>query len=275
MASILNFHVYRSGTDVYANISVKPTSISGISGATLHVEYSSSKFDDALATIKDIGSAFGVTNLTIVGKSGTVNLGTFSEDSNVYFTLYFSDGRYNAAPARSVLFSTVTPLMVGKNNYGVSIGGVPVGSATSPRFTSYWPAAFKGGVETFGGSWIDLSGSLGSAVSAIGTSLRCKKVADKYIIDGIVQVKPGSSTVVLATLPEGWYPQDDVFALAPCEGTDNPRVARIVVGGTYSENRGKLCLSWVKNIKDGSTYTSDTIWVQCNIEYYDAGGDAG
>lgn len=282
MASILEFRVRRTSSgDAYADIHVKPTSTTYLSGGTLHLEYSSSGFDVGSVVGKDLTTAFGVANMTLVGKESSVLIGSnFDNNTNYYFTLYFSDGRFSAAPARSVLFGTKNPLVVAKNNCGVAIGGVPEGTNGAPKFVSYWPAKFKGGIESFGSEWTSLEGNLASGVTTgmdrtIGMPLRCKKVADKYIIDGVVQVKPGSSTIVLADLPIGWVPGGDVFALNPCEGVENPRVARIAVGGQYSDNRGKLCLSWVKNIKDGSSYTSDKIWVKCNIEFYDAGGDIG
>lgn len=281
MASILEFRVRRgSSGETYADIHIRPTNTTYLSSATLRLEYSTSGFDSGNIVSVNLTSQFGVANMSILGKEDSVNIGNFDVGASYYFTLYFNDGRFNAAPARSVLFSTKNPLVVAKNNCGVAIGGTPEGTSASPKFISYWPAQFRGGVDSFGSEWTSLENNLASGVTTgmdrtIGMPLRCKKVADKYIIDGVVKVKPGSSTIVLATLPEGWIPRGDVFALNPCEGVDNPRVARIAVGGIYSDNRGKLCLSWVKNIKDGSTYTSDTIWVQCNIEFYDAGGDFG
>ena len=45
-------------------------------------------------------------------------------------------------------------------------------------------------------------------------------------------------------------------------------MARIAVGGADDAYAGKLCLSWVKNLSDGSSYTAAAIWVQCSIEYW-------
>lgn len=99
-----------------------------------------------------------------------------------------------------------------------------------------------------------------------GGELRCAAIGNRRIIKGSVNVKPSSSTLVIAQLPSGYTPTTGVFAMTACNGS---RVARILVAGeNNTENAGKLCLSWVRSLSDGSAYTSDTIWVQCSIEYW-------
>lgn len=102
-----------------------------------------------------------------------------------------------------------------------------------------------------------------------GGELRCMAEGSRRIIVGSLLVRPGSETIVLAQLPDGYTPVSGVFAVNACGGA---RIARVMVGGEGEENAGKLCLSWVRNLSDGSLYTGGEIWVQCSIEYYVAGG---
>ena len=85
------------------------------------------------------------------------------------------------------------------------------------------------------------------------------------VVDGSLLVRPGADTIVLATLPSGYTPTKSVFSINACSGS---RVARIAVGGAGEANAGKLCLSWVKNLSDGASYTDAAIWVQCSIAYW-------
>ena len=229
-------------------------------------------FDDSSAGIFDVTSSFSdiAPGAGIVYTISIGNVGTFNAKSNHYFTLRFAYGSDWAETAYGVVYGVESPLLISKNNLGVGIGGAAKGTYGNPKFECHWPSYFTGGIKSFGSPWYDME-LAGDVLNSAGVRLRCRKVADKCAIDGRVYVKPGISTIVLAYLPEqgvGWMPRDDVFAIAPCEGTDNPRIARIVVAGMGTTNAGALCLSWVKNVKDGSSYTSDSIWVQCSIEYY-------
>ena len=98
-----------------------------------------------------------------------------------------------------------------------------------------------------------------------GGALRCRAMEKLRVVDGSILVTPGSSAVVLATLPDGCTPGKNVFSINACSGA---RVARIAVGGSGGTYAGKLCLEWVKNLSDGSNYTSAAIWVQCSIYYW-------
>lgn len=274
-ASIKDFNIYRSadGNNVYAHIYVKPSKNAIMSASKLRLTYSTSGFDAINSSTIDISDEFDITSVGSGGRGRTISVGSsgfFDSKSNYYFTLNFYDGLNHAKSAHGVIFGAQFPIMVSKNNFGVAIGGVASGMFNDPRFTCHWPAYFSGGIASWGSPWylMDLGNGV---INFAGASLRCRKVADKCTIEGRVSVKPGSSTIVLGYLPgngEGWIPNADVFAIAPCEGTDNPRIARIVVAGSGTSNAGALCLSWVKNIKDGSSFTSDSIWVQCNIEYH-------
>lgn len=70
---------------------------------------------------------------------------------------------------------------------------------------------------------------------------------------------------MLAHLPEGYTPSHSVFSINPCNGG---RIARLAVGGSGEDNAGRLTLSWVRSLEDGSYYTESEIWIQCSIEYW-------
>ena len=85
------------------------------------------------------------------------------------------------------------------------------------------------------------------------------------IVDGSINVKPGSGYVAIANLPSGYTPVSSVHSLNACSGS---RIARIGVSGPTETPPGQLVLHWVKNLSDGSNYTSAAIWIQCSIMYW-------
>lgn len=93
--------------------------------------------------------------------------------------------------------------------------------------------------------------------------MRYKKEGDRVYIAGSVNVKPGSGHVILFTLPQGFWPPAGTTAtqLKPCSGS---RVARIAI----DSSNGNVVLEWVKNLKDGTSYTSAAIWIDCSIEFW-------
>jgi len=94
-------------------------------------------------------------------------------------------------------------------------------------------------------------------------------IENKCVVVGSVLVKPGSSTIPLAVLPDGFMPEASVFSLNACNGC---RVARIAVHGEADEYPGCLALSWVWDMDKGEKHTQSAIWVQCSIEYWIGAG---
>lgn len=156
--------------------------------------------------------------------------------------------------------------LAGKKKGGVAFGKYSASTDDTPMFECNYPAYFIGGIAEIGNAWIKLTPTTGTTPGDYGGGeLRCRAIGDKRVIDGSINVQPGSETIVLATLPKGYTPTKAVYSINACSGS---RVARIAVGGTGETNAGKLCLSWVKNLSDGASYTGAAIWVQCSIEYW-------
>lgn len=203
--------------------------------------------------------------------SGAVNNpdlipGTYDKAYDWDFLLVFGDeyeafyGRFNLGMAFANLH------LSGVSTGGACFGGFCTSSYKKPKLESHYPIYAYKGIAKLGEDWNRLTPLAGTTPAEFGGGqLRCRKVENKCIVEGSLMVKPGSSTLVLAALPDGYTPEKGVFSINACEGG---RVARIVVGGSGEENAGKLCMSWVKNLTDGSNYTAEAIWVQCSIEYW-------
>jgi len=154
----------------------------------------------------------------------------------------------------------------GAQSGGVCFGGFSSSTEGNPKLESHYPAHLYGGIDRIGDGWTLLAPAVGSTPAEYGGGLlRCRKIENKCIIAGSLLVKPGNTTIVLAQLPPGYTPSTGVFSINACSGS---RIARIVVGGAPEENAGKLALSWVKSLLDGTDYTDSAIWVQCSIEYW-------
>lgn len=156
--------------------------------------------------------------------------------------------------------------LAGKKKGGVAFGKYSASTDDTPMFECNYPAYFYGGIAQIGNAWTKLTPTTGTTPGDYGGgALRCRAIGDKRIVEGSINVQPGSDTIVLATLPSGYTPAKAVYSINACSGS---RVARIAVGGIGETNAGKLCLSWVKNLADGTSYTGAAIWVQCSIEYW-------
>lgn len=192
---------------------------------------------------------------------------TYSKESDWDFLLVFGDeyetfaGRFNLGRAFANMH------LSGQPTGGVCFGGFSTSKYNNPKLESYYPAHLYGGIKKIGEDWTYLEPLTGSTPGDFGGGLlRCRKIENKCIVAGSLLVKPDADdTVVLAQLPEGYTPENGVFSINACYGS---RVARIVVGGEGETNVGKLCLSWVKNLSDGTNYSAAAIWVQCSIEYW-------
>lgn len=164
------------------------------------------------------------------------------------------------------------------NRYGWAVGMKTNATEADRRFEvgEKHGAYFHGGIKKLGAGWQELTLVNGKTPATYGGGvLRCRKIENKCIITGSVEVKPSSSTLALADLPEGFVPAYNVFSLNACSGG---RIARIAAYSNEEANtvdtRGKLVLTWVKDISDGDNYTSAAIWIQCSIEYWVDSEDA-
>ena len=155
--------------------------------------------------------------------------------------------------------------LAGVSTGGVRFGGYSTAAEDDPKFECDYPAYLYGGIAQIGDGWTYLTPINGTTPAGFGGSaLRCRKIENLCIVDGSINVKPGSY-VAIANLPEGYAPAYSVHAMNACSGS---RIARIAVGGASEATAGQLVLHWVKNLSDGSDYTSAAIWIQCSIMYW-------
>lgn len=76
---------------------------------------------------------------------------------------------------------------------------------------------------------------------------------------GSVSVTPsGSGTILLGTLPAGYRPNDNVYALVPCGGKN---IARVFVN-----KNGEIKLEWMVKLADGTNHTAEN-WLQLNLSF--------
>ena len=118
----------------------------------------------------------------------------------------------------------------------------------APAYHALWQDVRAGGHREY---W--LRGGRGSGKSSfISAAILC----------GMLRNRDASAMIfrrVAATLRES------VYAMNACSGS---RIARIAVSGTSEATAGQLVLHWVKNLTDGSSYTSAAIWIQCSMMYW-------
>lgn len=259
---------------VYAEIYLEMDNPSDVSQTTLFLKYSTVSFE---ATGSDVNSvSLGALTSADLSKVKIIELGDYSTANSWYFTLTFSGGSEAGAKAYSCVSRAAPPISIPANRKGIAFGMHSTATATKPKLESVHPAYLYGGVEQIGernadGSlWTEFAeSSLQNGATTPGTygcSLRMRRIEGKCIIRGSVMITPGSSTTVIANLPEEYKPMHSAYKMAACQGA---RIARIAVYGTGDANNyGKLVLEWVRNLSDGALYTSASIWVDCSMEYW-------
>lgn len=163
-------------------------------------------------------------------------------------------GAYNA----STTYARLDVVTYEGNSY------VALAAATGvvPTNTGTWMLLAQG--ESGESEWTYVSLSKGSTPGDYGAgNMRYMKDGNHVYVVGSVNVTPGSN-IILFTLPEGYRPNaGTATVIRPCSGS---RVARVTVAPD-----GNFYIEWVKNLSDGSSYTSASIWVECSIDFWTTG----
>lgn len=256
------------GENVFVNFAGRVQAIAGKNAFTVTL----SAFDGTTTNIVNAlsgndGSYFDYKN------NKTIYSTNVSSAKDYIFTLTVRD--WFGENQESVCYISKSENLFVIEDIGVAVGMPPSGSLSDRRFevAENYNIYLNGEIKRIGKGWTDLTTSKyllsGTSPASLGGGvLRCRKIEDRCIIAGSVLIKPGAnSTVAIARLPDGYTPSSGVFSINACYGS---RIARIVVGGKADggDNVGCLCLSWVKNLTDGTNYSSSEIWVQCSIEYW-------
>ncbi len=163
-------------------------------------------------------------------------------------------GAYNASTAYARL-----DVVTYEGNSYVALEAV---TGTLPTNTEKWMLLAQG--ESSEPAWNYVTLSKGSTPGSYGAGrMRYMKMGNHVFVAGSVNVTPGTN-VTLFTLPAGYRPTSGTATvIRPCSGT---RVARIAV-----TTDGSFNLEWVKNLTDGSSYTSGSLWVECSIDFWITG----
>lgn len=239
-----------------------------------------------------VGEATGSITLTssisslISGVTNNSSLvtGTFANNSEWCFMLWFGDSYEEDHKYFSVNDASANVHLSGKANGGVRFGGFSTSTDDTPKFECDYPTYLYGNIAQIGGDadngnvWTPLTPESGVTTPGTygGGALYIRKIENKVIIKGSVMATPnGSNTIRLAALPNTeeqpkamWLPKSNVFAMNACEGIANAKIARICVPADGDTNNGYLCLSWVWDLKSGALVTTGPIWIQCSIEYW-------
>lgn len=211
-----------------------------------------------------------------VANNSSLVTGTFANSSEWCFMLWFGDSYESDRKYFSVNDASANVHLSGKANGGVRFGGFSTSTDDSPKFECDYPTYLYGNIVQIGGDadssevWEELALASSSITTpgTYGDILKIRKIENKCIIKGSVMIKPGSSTTTIAVLPEAYKPLRCTYRLNGCQGA---RIARVAVHGTEGTNYGELVLEWIYNIggeNAGSQFTSNSIWVDCAIEYW-------
>ena len=117
-------------------------------------------------------------------------------------------------------------------------------------------------------AWKTLSLAPGVEPGTYGTrpTPSYRKIGNHVKIEGGVSVNiPGTSPVLLATVPAGFRPLENVYVSCTCSGFRSTSV--------YLTTGGNLYLGWVFNLDSATRYTGDLSWLQIDMEFYIDGAD--
>lgn len=112
-------------------------------------------------------------------------------------------------------------------------------------------------------AWKTLSLAPGVVAGKYGTRKipSYRKIGNHVFVEGGVKFTiPGTSAVLLGTLPEGYRPKINKYIVAALSGY---RVARLYVAAN-----GNVYCEWVFQLDSNSRYTGDMEWMQIDIDFF-------
>ena len=265
--------IWRTPDDESSNVATTVKITSDVSSDVFESRgYSAKLYYSGTNELPTISDSTATLNLSIsqmlngVTDSTSAITTTFSNGSDWYFLLVVSNGYESNSATCSISRAFANLHLSGCTTGGVAFGKFSASTENEPKFECVYPAYLYGGIAQIGDGWTYLTPINGTTPAAFGGgALRCRKIGSLCIVDGSINVKPGSEYVSIANLPEGYAPACSVHAMHACSGS---RIARVAVGGMSEATTGQLVLHWVKNLTDGSNSSSAEIWIQCSIMYW-------
>ena len=199
----------------------------------------------------------GVTDSRLLINAGL----QFSNASDWPVYVTFGDNYEQARMSGTVFRAFSNMHLSAARNGGVAFGGFSSASDASPKLESRYPCYFYAGVPELAVTWTNVSVDLGVTTPNENNygdgALRLGKIGSHVFVRGGIYGCSGSS---IATLPAGYRPTvGSVYRLAACGGA---RVARLRL-----TTGGLLELEWVRNLSDGSVY-STAVWVDCSFDFW-------
>lgn len=258
------YPVYLASTlEVSGNVTLKQKSIV-LNAGNIYIKGSD---DHYKVTMEANGNVAAAGNLTVAGNA---TIGGDSSLSTINGTAYIDNLRVNPDS------STGWGLVVNGNTYYtsnyISIVNTNIvmrrpGAVSSVFTFDNNGFHFSDPVELSPNmSWVNIPLSSGTASPGTwgGGRLRVGKVGNHVYISGSFNATSGD---IVGIIPEGYRPPsrpnttgNNYYSIRPCGGA---RIARV-----YVKPDGELTLEWVRNLSDGSTYTSNAVWVDCNFDYW-------
>ena len=160
---------------------------------------------------------------------------------------------YNA----SITYSALDVVTYNGSSY------VAIASTTGndPTDTIYWKKLAQGYEDAPDATYFTLTNGAAPTSNYGNGNLRWRKIGKHVFLSGGVNVKYNGSNIILATLPSEAAPvYGNVYSLRACAGSNIVRFAVSTNGNVY--------VSWIKNLTNGANNTTDTVWIDCNFDYW-------
>lgn len=249
------------GDHVWVNLKASVSNVAPAGTPLNSLHYTLDVTQGEIQALSSITGNAGGTSINLINDRTILTDAADIASTYTYTLTVYDDAGYSA-----VQYDTVVPgranFSLAPSKYGAAFGGIAKGTQANPLLESYYLAKFYAGIDV-DPNWV--YPTVNSGVTTPGSygngRLRVGRIGRHVYVVG--SVNAGGTDKVLCTLPESVpMPPDGagVFAFAVCSGA---RVARIVLDGTTRE----LKLEWVRNLSDGSAYTSST-WMDLRLDYW-------
>lgn len=204
--------------------------------------------------------------ITGVTNSATAISGTFSNLNNYDITITVTNGYETAVATQSIAKCFANVHMSGKSTGGICFGGFSSAGENEPKFESYYPAYFYGGIEKIAIKTQVPTYSSGYGAES-GNAPRVTRVGPLVFLEGGITRSASSASgstsswTYIATLPSWAYPRARVSVLMQSSNSNIFNLGITTNGAVFVHKFRTTASTSVTTIPSGAVLPITACWI--------------